>query len=804
MAMTYGHSVDLLTHFLRDQDIRKFHSPARPLVPTGRPEEPQGLALVHSALLEAAPASLLACLIDAVQNGLGDFSDAQPKDFPERDTAIEQSLWYRQSKSPDKQLPDEPALFSFDNGISALSTLAWASPEGGAAASAGLTAFKDLADNEGKRWAWMSKLAEVSNPPANPYDTVVDKICSKIDNTDIRRDIRAVFVDINTVQAMLNQVLPNPKEARSVRLGAVQAHGLEKAFILGDRGLGAVFRLLDSAAWGGLLDAQADWVQYTVDARLSVNPSYAEATLSALSHAATTVVNGLLAYIYLYPLPTEAFDGHWDQTVADPKDPTGQRRLRYDPDAAVKATKNTTPPAYARYTAWGAVCILHQLIDPRSKAPNLVSRLKAVNAIWQKICNRLVDNIEFRTHAPAVRNNLWYLDSDQSQSTGITAEQSSDNDRPWRVVCDDLCHDGQVVCTDKLLNAAQADGFLEPYRQFKTALTQSWHAVVVDTSSFSSAFDSFAHLLVPTMAVESVGASLAKVSSLNSGFDHLEYPLVRGGDHHGTGLTYDDVFWASDAGQEAANDPRLPGFLSTSTGRDVCAYLAFVLNNYLEAYDFKIDRQTGANLLTFVNAQLVFLGPYQRWTQSVLGQFDTQALLPNGGMLCTIGDRVFRYADSTKTQICDPGYPQTIKDRWHGQSLPAAFEDGIDALRVTDGRLTITKGLLCARYRDAEGQAGTSPGVIAGFEVSQVAWLQAGGSTFTFDRDSKTWLEEADGGTRMAYQEVVWAPGMLRLVSLGGEIDVTFDFSFLKAECVGRVGGRVVQSASVDITGVSA
>lgn len=570
---TYGQAVDLITHFIRDQNIND--------------NFPDG--------------GIVGKLFHAMKNGLGDFSDEKRSAFPKHDNPITESIWWEKGTEA-KKTPEEPSIFSFENGISALGTLAWALPEGGAFASAGVSLVKDLIENTEKRLAWAVKLSQVTNPPANPYDEIVSQVCDKIDDVDVRNDITSVFVEINTIQAMLNQVLLNPKDVTAARTGAIRTDGaLDKGYVLGDRGLGATFRLLDSRQWGSLINADQAWIKHPITKSLLSNPEYSDLTLTALAHAATTVVNGLLAYVFLYPLPQEAFSPGWDRKITNAK----KARIPYVPKDALRATAGTTPPTNYPHTAWTALNILESLLDPGSTTPNIATRLAKADAVWQKIFDRLWNYIGFGSFVGRRRSGsssaeggdsgqwMWFRPEDATKMIKVTTDMALGalgGVRKWDYVTGMRIN--QIACFDDSLNLEGYDAFLEPYRHFHTTLKLAW----IDSGDADSIAKDVASFGATGVA------TAVRIKELNDSFSSFTYPLVAGGDKHGTGLTYNDVFWLLPDGQDGAEFPDKPGFLSTSAGRDLCAYIGFVLNTYMEAYQYKIDMKTGVNLLTFTNA----------------------------------------------------------------------------------------------------------------------------------------------------------------------------------------------------------
>ena len=144
----------------------------------------------------------------------------------------------------------------------------------------------------------------------------------------------------------------------------------------------------------------------------------------------------------------------------------------------------------------------------------------------------------------------------ESADKGLSQTQDFGATLDWNTVCNEACADGQVLCSDTLLNAAAHDAFLEPYRFFKTTLTQRWHVLLVDTSSVGGFAGSIIKFVMPITAIIGIGAGGAVAVAMNSSFGSLDYPVAPVGDHHGAGATCDEVFWQPDAGQEAADDPR--------------------------------------------------------------------------------------------------------------------------------------------------------------------------------------------------------------------------------------------------------
>jgi hypothetical protein len=78
-------------------------------------------------------------------------------------------------------------MFSFDDAMRSVSMLAFCfGPEGAAI----FAPMESLVRNAEKRLDWMRRASAANNPPNNPYQQVIRQIESKIDDEDIKDDIR--------------------------------------------------------------------------------------------------------------------------------------------------------------------------------------------------------------------------------------------------------------------------------------------------------------------------------------------------------------------------------------------------------------------------------------------------------------------------------------------------------------------------------------------------------------------------------------------------------------------------------------
>ena len=81
--------------------------------------------------------------------------------------------------------------------------------------------------------------------------------------------------------------------------------------------------------------------------------------------------------------------------------------------------------------------------------------------------------------------------------------------------------------------------------------------------------------------------------------------------------------------------------------------------------------------------------------------FDSMALLGNGKVYVTKGDQYVRYSGAGATEM-DEGYPQLISGGNWGD-LPPAFRSGFDSMALLgNGKVYVTKGDRYIRYADAE------------------------------------------------------------------------------------------------------
>jgi hypothetical protein len=541
MTLTYADCVVLLSTFIRKQNLKA-------------PGEFGSGAIGH--------------LFDALYREEGDFAESQRSVFPRSEREITESIWYQVAAGA-KTPPEEPPPFTFDQVMSAIGTLSFVLGDAGPVAATGVNVLQNIVDNASRRLEWMRSIAQVSNPPDSPYQTVIDQLKAKIDDAQVVQDIESIQENVNKVQSMLNKVLIDPKDVKAAASGRIRTgNSLTKDYVLGSEGLGAVFALIDSEAWGRIQSADGSPAGRTLDAMLHRNPNYAQATVSVYLHVLLTVVNGLLAYAFIYGLPERALHSGWDGTNDDGS--------RYDPLTALVASRTVHSPAP---TAWSVLELLFDRLNPETvdNPASWLGRLKDANSSWSAILARLSD-VTLSTGQPAYRNKMWYLEKTKSSTRVITAKDSVVL-HLWDVVTKSACQDGQVAFVDNTLNAAVRDAFVAPYRTFRTHLTQSW-------AMSDDAVTAILYSLTSSVAAAVEGETAIQVALWNKDFSSFDYPLVP----DGSASLYNDVFWTEASVHDAAlKDAATPGFLATSQGRDVCAWLGSVLAVYLAAYRFDVD-----------------------------------------------------------------------------------------------------------------------------------------------------------------------------------------------------------------------
>lgn len=524
-------------------------------------------------------------LFSAIYAGKGDFNKNTLVSFQSANEPITSSLWHKKSRT--KPNVEKPELFTFDDALSSIGVLTSCF---GDKADVMFAPLESLAKNSAKRLEWMRKTSQVKNPPNNPYQEVVNQLKEKIDDTSVHETISTVFEQVNDIQEMLNTILHDPSDPHSAANGKIKTSASRtKKYVLGNDGLGAVFKLVRSTEWGLLVDADSKWINKTIDKNLHLKPSYSDVTFNPFMHASLTIVNALLAYAFLYPLPDEAFGLNWDGNVWDEND---KQRNPYNYKKAIKATKSVSSQDFHN-TSWDALLILADRLDStRNLNSSFVKRLRHAKQIWSRIFQRL-NMVSMQVNLPAKRNGYWYLDEGKSQTIEVDVDEAYGDLEKWNIVCDNSCGRDHVALYDSSLNTPIRDGFIEPYRHFSTTLNLNWH-VDGDTES----------VLVGIFSLGTTAAGTAiLVKSLNDNFSAFHYPLERGGDHSDDDVqerTYDEVFWtAYSPDYEKLWYADRPGYLATQQGRDTIAWLGLVLQNYCSAYNFSIDTKNDTNTLQF-------------------------------------------------------------------------------------------------------------------------------------------------------------------------------------------------------------
>ena len=280
------------------------------------------------------------------------------------------------------------------------------------------------------------KLSEVSNPPPDPFQHVIDDLNAKADTDQVENDINTMFSQIHAIQSLLNEYLASPSQFVPTDLKASRGGGplkalktrpgLTKEYVLDkQQGLGQIFAIEASDTWRKLAGANDEYRHKTIEAELQQNPSYAQATVTAFLHAAVTMITAMQAYAFLYPLPPKAFEPGWDGTNPD--------GTPYNPIQAIQATKGQTPPANVPINGWDALNTVFDRVNP-SGPLSFLSRLKEIDDIWSSIYARL-NMVALQTGLAANRHGYWYLETDKSVSREVSG-LDMDNDIKWDVITD--------------------------------------------------------------------------------------------------------------------------------------------------------------------------------------------------------------------------------------------------------------------------------------------------------------------------------------------------------------------------------
>lgn len=570
MATTYRHNVQILSNFLRKQKIVAPSGPVRAAIPN---------------------------LFEAIMLEQGDFASKGTGGFPFANRTIDTTLWYQKAASK-PPLPEAP-IFTFDNLMSTLGMLSFAIPDVGMFAYAGVGTLQQVVDNVTKQQDLQMKLSEVSNPPPDPFQHVIDDLKAKADTAQVENDINTLFGQIHAIQAVLNEYLLSPSQfvpsdlkaprsggpikALKTRPGLTKEHVLDK-----QQGLGQIFTIEASDTWRKLAGANNEYRNQTIEAELQHNPSYAQATLTAFLHAAVTMLTAMQAYAFLYPLPPKAFEPGWDG-----KNPDG---TPYDPIQAIRATKGQTPPANLPINGWDALNTVFDRVNP-SGGLSFIPRLKEIDEIWRIIYARL-SAVALQTGLPAHRNLFyWHLETDKSLNRQVSAIDMN-NDTRWDIITQDVCENNQVAFVDWNL---PTEKFIASYNHFQTHLNAHWEVGTGDSD------------LSKTLSTLEIAALGSYVLWLNNNFTDLDYPLVYPPVGPQIVLpALNEVFWTPASSNDASlNNARQPGFLSTQQGADVCAWLGLILSKYCEAYGFDIDLDKDINTLDFAHLiKSIFYGVY--------------------------------------------------------------------------------------------------------------------------------------------------------------------------------------------------
>lgn len=581
MASTYSNCVRRLSNFLRNQDF---------VSPSGDTQ------------------SAIANLYEAIMLEQGDFGSKGTIDFPAANREISDTIWHRRAARP-TPLPELPT-FSFDNAMSVLGMLSFAIPEIGMFAFAGVGAAQEILGNLGRQADLRVQLAQVSNPPPDPYKQIVDTLTATINTSEVTDDIDTMFGQIHAVQNVLNEYLRGPAQLLRTDVGAAQPAllralktrpGLTREHVLDERqGLGRIFAIEASDAWSKLAGADAQYRKKPMDHGLRTNPTYAQASLTAFLHACLTMVTAMQAYALLYPLPPKAFEPGWDG-----KNPDGSA---YDPIAAIKATRGVPPPAGLPKNAWDALNTIFDRVNPAGRM-SFTNRLREIDEIWGLIYARL-NAVTLRTGLPANRDGMWYLESDKDLSRDVSVNDMNGEMDKWAVVSADACEGDQVALLDWNLASESA---VDSYTRFHTVLNQEWASTIGHESDNSDFFRGFT---TGFLTVFEGGGLLGYVEWLNEHYDRFEYPIKT--DSTPVTGALSEVFWTARSTNDASlADARLPGFLSTQQGADTCAWLGLILDKYCAEYGFDLDLDNDTNTLDFARlVAKVFNGIY-----SSTGQF---------------------------------------------------------------------------------------------------------------------------------------------------------------------------------------
>jgi VHL beta domain len=567
MATTYQYNVQLLSNFLRKQTI---------VAPFG-------------SVWAAIPN-----LFDAIMTEKGDFTAKGTGDFSVATHTIDTAIWYQKA---DTKLPlPEPSLFTFDNILSVVGMLSFAIPDVGMFAFAGVGALQQVVDNVSRELDEKVKLSEVSNPPPDPFQHVVDALVAKADSDEVKRDINTIFGQIHAVQAVLNEYLLSPsqfvpsdlKASRGRPIRAIKTRpGLTREHILdGQQGLGQIFAIEASDTWRKLAGADVAYKDMPLDLGFQQNPYYYQATLTAFLHATVTMLTAMQAYAFLYPLPPKAFEPDWDGTNPD--------GTPYNPIQAIRATKGVAPTGNLPKNAWDALNTVFDRVNPSGEL-SFIPRLREVNDIWSIIYTRL-SAVALRTGLPANRNGYWYLETDKNLTRQVSgSDLNGMGTDKWDVITEEACSNDQVAFLDWNLTTEK---FIGSYTRFHTHLTQNWQVGLGNdfTSGFFSTFE--------------IAALGPYVQWLNDHFKEHNYPLIKNSGDAQEPLN--EVFWTAASSNNASlNNANQPGFLSTQQGADVCAWLGFLLSRYCEAYGFDIDLGKDTNTLDFIHLiAKLFYGVY--------------------------------------------------------------------------------------------------------------------------------------------------------------------------------------------------
>lgn len=559
MASTYGACVRRLSNFLRNQDF---------VAATGERQTP------------------IANLFEAIMLERGDFGQRGTMEFPVADQPITNAIWYKKAKEPNP-LPDIP-LFSFDNAMSVLGMLTFALPTVGAVAFAGVGAAQEILANLGRQEDLKVTLAQVSNPPPDPFKQVVDTLTATINTSAVTDDIDTMFGHIHAVQNVLNEYLVSPsqvlKAGADVPIAGLRTRpGLTREHVLDEhQGLGRIFAIEASDAWAKIAGADAQFRKKPMPHGLRTNPTYAQASLTAFLHACLTMVTAMQAYALLYPLPPKAFEPGWDG-----RNPDGSS---YDPAAAIAATRGVAPPAGLPKNAWDALNTLYDRVNPAGRM-SFTHRLKEIDEIWALIYTRL-GSVSLQTGLPANRNGMWYLEADRNGQRDVSVNDMNGEMDKWAVVSAGTCGDNQVALLDWSLPAESA---ISGFTRFHTVLNQEWSTTIGHPSDNN---DFFRGVSTGLLTVFEGGGLLGYVEWLNEHYDYFEYPIKTDSTPFTGALS--EVFWAPPSADDASlADARQPGFLATQQGADTVAWLGHVLDKYCAEFGFDVDLDHDTNSVDF-------------------------------------------------------------------------------------------------------------------------------------------------------------------------------------------------------------